>query len=133
MELNKDHYAREIVDIALKGGRVALVDNKPVACNVENCERCSACDGKYIDKLMEWGYEVYKKPTPKLSEAEIEELTYYFHHGYNYIVGVGTEEDFKIVIQSPSLKDVVAFETYQSLDPTQLYVIQNLLEDQNEK
>lgn len=37
---NKDLYKREIVEIAISGDKVAVVDNKPVKCSAIKCKEC---------------------------------------------------------------------------------------------
>lgn len=38
--LNKEKYAKEIISVAEKGRRIALVDGKVVACEDIDCNNC---------------------------------------------------------------------------------------------
>lgn len=70
---NGEKFAKEILDIACKGGSVAVTrDNKVVCCNDIDCESCifDSCD-KHIgrsqacyDRVREWSESEYvEKPT----------------------------------------------------------------------
>ena len=65
---NGEKFAKEILDIACKGGSVAVTrDNKVVCCNDIDCESCifDSCD-KHIgrsqacyDRVREWAESEY--------------------------------------------------------------------------
>lgn len=63
--LNKEKYAKEIVELAVNNETIALKDNKPISCRKINCNDC----GKYVPgygcsmkKLTEWANSEYKEP-----------------------------------------------------------------------
>ena len=69
--LNKEKYAKEIIDIAITGDDIALKCNKPIKCSKMFCNRCErklsidCCSEK---KLFEWANSKYKEPI--LDEVE---------------------------------------------------------------
>lgn len=69
--LNKEKYAKEIVEIAVNNGTIALKDNKPISCIKIKCIDCEqnvpGC-GCSMKKLTEWANSEYKDPI--LDEAE---------------------------------------------------------------
>lgn len=73
--LNKEKYAKEIVEIAINNGTIALKDNKPISCSKIKCIDCEqnvpGC-GCSMKKLTEWANSEYKEPI--LDEAEKEYL-----------------------------------------------------------
>ena len=69
--LNKEKYAKEIVEIALINERIALKDGKPSTCLKVGCSICERSRYKfYCDKfkLLEWANSEYKEPI--LDEVE---------------------------------------------------------------
>lgn len=73
--LNKEKYAKEIVEIAVNNGTIALKDNKPISCIKIKCIDCEqnvpGC-GCSMKKLTEWANSKYKEQI--LDEAEKEYL-----------------------------------------------------------
>ena len=63
--LNKEKYAKEIVEIAVNNGTIALKDNKPISCSKIKCIDCEqnvpGC-GCSMKKLTEWANSEYKEP-----------------------------------------------------------------------
>lgn len=74
--LNKEKYAKEIVEIAINNGTIALKDNKPISCIKIKCIDCEqnvpGC-GCSMKKLTEWANSEYKEQI--LDEAEKEYLS----------------------------------------------------------
>lgn len=68
--LNKEKFAKEIVDIAIKGGTLAVVDGKPIECiRVGNCRQCALnptdLDNHNCDKKrQEWADSEASDSTP---------------------------------------------------------------------
>lgn len=72
--LNKEKYAKEIVELVVNNEAIALKDNKPINCRKIKCNDCGrktncGCSAK---KLTEWANSEYKKPI--LDEVEKEYL-----------------------------------------------------------
>lgn len=141
METNKEHYAKEIIDICLADQKIGLQNNKPVICdNIVSCKDCGrASDGCSMDKLRKWGNQEYHEPVSKLTELEIEELTYFSHHGaveLNNSFNVGyTYKRWCIYCID---KDELVFDRfiecdYKSLDPCKIYNIEELLNAQSKR
>lgn len=67
--LSKEKFATEIVNIAIDGNGVALVDGIPRRCNGRNtpCEKCDLYDGTTCNKnkLKEWAESEYMDPFVK--------------------------------------------------------------------
>ncbi len=64
--LNRDKYAQEIVSITLKGGHIAIIDDKPVMCDGIDCGNCIREDGNWeCDEdrriLQAWANSEYKE------------------------------------------------------------------------
>ena len=57
--LNREAYAKEIADIAIAGGTIAIKDNKPVMCDGISCAKC-CCDYYDSGKIQEWANSEYK-------------------------------------------------------------------------
>ena len=68
--LNKEKYAKEIVELAVNNEIIALKDNKPISCPEIKCNDCgrnskSGCS-RHI--LTEWANSEYKEPILDNSE-----------------------------------------------------------------
>ena len=73
--LNKEKYAKEIVELSIMGVGIALKDNKPVSCCGLDCKECDRNDGTggcSLDELFGWANSEYKEPI--LTEKEKEYL-----------------------------------------------------------
>ena len=74
--LNKEKYAKEIVEIAVNNETIALKDNKPISCIKMKCIDCEqnvpGC-GCSMKKLTEWANSEYKEQI--LTEEEREYLS----------------------------------------------------------
>ena len=74
--LNKEKYAKEIMDLALKHDTVALVDGKVCSCNgIIDCNKCffntdwsSNCDRNFI----EWSNSEYKETEIDWSKVPVD-------------------------------------------------------------
>lgn len=80
---NREKFAKEILDIACKGGSVAVTrDNKVVCCNDIYCESCIFDSYKHIgrsqacyDRVREWAESEYvEKPKITLREEKFLSL-----------------------------------------------------------
>lgn len=89
-ELNKEHYAKEIIEIATEGEYLAVDKNtkKPTTCNKINCEDCIGYDEHFCSKIIkEWANSEYveSKPPVKLTQFEYEYLKRLKDDGYKYL------------------------------------------------
>lgn len=73
--LNKEKYAKEIVELAVKNEIIALKDNKPINCRKIKCNDCrlNTNRGCSKDKFTEWANSEYKEQI--LDEVEKEYLS----------------------------------------------------------
>ena len=76
--LNREKYAKEIVDITLVGGHIAIKNNKPVICDGTDCSNCLRDNGEWeCDKdrgiLRAWANSEYRESI--LSEEEKKYLS----------------------------------------------------------
>lgn len=63
--LNKEKFAKEIVEIAINGiaNDIAVVDGKPCMCKNTRCKDCDFNDSNYCSKeFKEWANSEYKEP-----------------------------------------------------------------------
>ena len=68
--LNKEKYAKEIVELAVNNETIALKDNKPISCMKIKCDDCERHTnlGCFNHILTKWANSEYKEPI--LDEAE---------------------------------------------------------------
>lgn len=64
--LNKEKYAKEILDVACRGERFAFVENKIIPCNKTSCRSCyfyalecglnkeEWANNEYVESLIDW-------------------------------------------------------------------------------
>lgn len=93
--LNKEKYAKEIIDIAITGDDIALKYNKPIKCSktlCNGCERNSSIDCCSEKKLFEWANSEYKEPV--LTEEEREYLSAVVKPFRKYVMYIA-KTDFK--------------------------------------
>lgn len=64
--LNKEKFAKEIVEIAVNGNRVAVVDGELVACDNIECKECDFYARGCRNGLPEWANSEYVE-NPKLT------------------------------------------------------------------
>lgn len=71
--LNREKYAKEIIDIAIKGKSFAVVNGKPT---VENTTSCRQCDFKHIYGCTEarerWANSEYVEPQADWSKVPVD-------------------------------------------------------------
>ena len=73
--LNKEKYAKEIVELAVNNETIALIDNKPISCMKIKCDDCERHTnlGCFNHILTKWANSEYKEPI--LDEVEKEYLS----------------------------------------------------------
>lgn len=60
--LNKEKYAKEILDIVCQGAKPAVVDNAPIKCtDVSDCRNCKFYDDDCGDAFVKWANSEYKE------------------------------------------------------------------------
>ena len=84
--LNKEKYAKEIIEIVTNGNSIAIVNNKPCSCeNIEYCSNCdlsSGCDD--CDELLKkWANSEYKEPEIDWNKVPIDTPIYVWDNNDN--------------------------------------------------
>lgn len=69
--LNREKFAKEILDIVCDGENVAVVDGKPRVCEGTPCGNCTL-DGGCRTKLKEWANSEYVEPPVDWSKVAVD-------------------------------------------------------------
>ena len=69
--LNREKFAKEILDIVCDGENVAVVDGKPRVCAGTPCGNCTL-DGGCRVKLKEWANSEYVEPPVDWSKVPVD-------------------------------------------------------------
>lgn len=72
---NFEKYKDDILELSKKTNRIAVANGKPMTCYNTKCSKCLFYRGdklycKSVEGLLEWLYEEYKEPAPKLTAKE---------------------------------------------------------------
>ena len=73
--LNREKFAKEIVDIACNGSFMAIVDGKPQICQNTLCRRCICHLGDYVcnsGAMIEWANSEYVEPPVDWSKVTVD-------------------------------------------------------------
>lgn len=72
--LNKEKYAKEILDIAVRGSAPGLRNGRPFACIVLGCSECECfqVDKDCSDIFFEWANSEYVEPPVDWSKVPID-------------------------------------------------------------
>ncbi len=71
--LNREKYAKEILDIVCNGDKIAVVDRKPRRCSGVKCNTCSlGMFGSCYDGLREWANSEYVEPPVGWSKVPVD-------------------------------------------------------------
>lgn len=73
--LNKEKYAKEIIEIACNGGNIAVVNGKLENCRKTQCNECNFNGGTIRDcerKTREWANSEYVEPPVDWSKIPID-------------------------------------------------------------
>ena len=129
METNKEHYAKEIIEIALQRKSIGVLNGKPLSCDAVNCDECDLSDFGCMS-VKEWGNAEYHEPVPELTELEIEELTYISHAQPGAYIRYYTDDGW--FAETNGFIRSLMYE-YETLNKEKDYFIKDLLEVQNAK
>lgn len=71
--LNKEKFAKEIVEIACRGESLSVINGKPAACALATCDECDFCtiDNCY-KRTQEWANSEYVEPSVDWSKIEVD-------------------------------------------------------------
>lgn len=99
--LNKEKYAKEILDIVCNTGDFpAVIKNKPIECNNIECKNCNLYDYDYScsEKFVEWANSEYKDPEIDWTKVPVDTPVYVWDsYGENklkrYFAGYDKDND----------------------------------------
>ena len=74
--LNKEKYAKEIIDIAISGEDIAMVNNKPCYCDITPCHKCDFFHGACEESLEQWANSEYKEKEIDWSKVPVDTPIY---------------------------------------------------------
>lgn len=75
--LNKEKYAKEIVELATNGvGNIAIVNNKPCCCDSTTCFECDFQYGDCDELLKQWANSEYKEREIDWSKVPVDTPIY---------------------------------------------------------
>ena len=74
--LNKEKYAKEIVEIAISGEDIAIVNNKPCYCDITPCHKCDFFHGACEELLEQWANSEYKEKEIDWSKVPVDTPIY---------------------------------------------------------
>ena len=75
--LNKEKYAKEILDIVCQDGvNPAVIDNIPVNCLGTECHRCQFYDTYCVGAFVKWANSEYKEPEIDWSKVPVDTPIY---------------------------------------------------------
>ena len=69
--LNREKYAKEILDIVCNGEDVAVVDGKPRRCTGTPCDTCVLC-GNCPKRFKHWANSEYVEPSVDWSKIPVD-------------------------------------------------------------
>ena len=83
--LNKEKYAKEIVELATNGiGSIAIVNDKPCCCGEDtSCSRCDLMYGDCDELLKKWANSEYKEREIDWSKVPVDTPIYVWDNNDN--------------------------------------------------
>ena len=83
--LNKEKYAKEIVELATNGiGSIAIVNDKPCCCGEgTSCSRCNLMYGDCDELLKQWANSEYKEREIDWSKVPVDTPIYVWDNNDN--------------------------------------------------
>ena len=82
--LNKEKYAKEIMDIALEHSSVAIVNSKPYCCEkIDSCQYCELNHGDCDKKFQDWANSEYKEPEIDWNKVPVDTPIYVWDNNDN--------------------------------------------------
>ena len=84
MMLNKEKYAKEILDIVCQDGvNPAVIDNIPVNCLGTECHSCQFYDTYCVGAFVKWANSEYKEREIDWSKVPVDTPIYVWDNNYN--------------------------------------------------
>lgn len=82
--LNKEKYAKEIIDIVCQDGvNPAVIDNIPVNCLGTECHRCQFYDTYCVGAFVKWANSEYKEREIDWSKVPVDTPIYVWDNNDN--------------------------------------------------
>ena len=82
--LNKEKYAKEIIDIVCQDGvNPAVIDNIPVKCLGTECHRCQFYDTYCVGAFVKWANSEYKEREIDWSKVPVDTPIYVWDNNDN--------------------------------------------------
>ena len=82
--LNKEKYAKEILDIVCQDGvNPAVIDNIPVNCLGTECHRCQFYDTYCVGAFVKWANSEYKEREIDWSKVPVDTPIYVWNNNDN--------------------------------------------------
>ena len=82
--LNKEKYAKEILDILCQDGvNPAVIDNIPVNCLGTECHRCQFYDTYCVGAFVKWANSEYKERKIDWNKVPVDTLIYVWNNNDN--------------------------------------------------
>ena len=83
--LNKEKYAKEILDIVCQDGvNPAVIDNIPVNCLGTECHSCQFYDTYCVRTFVEWANSEYKEREIDWNKVPVDTPIYVWDNGATY-------------------------------------------------
>ena len=96
---NKEKYANKIVEIGIKGSRIAIINGKPAACDLIACEECDLNGFPCAELLGIWAESEHVEPKPKLTQQERAFCEAFVDEHYLYtLLYIARDEDESLYI-----------------------------------
>ena len=70
--LNRDKYAKEILDIACKGDKIAICNGKVTSCEDLLCKDCDFGYSDCNEKILNWANSEYVEPPVDWSKVAVD-------------------------------------------------------------
>ena len=84
--LNKEKYAKEILDIVCEtGSRIGIINNTPIKCDNIQCRECKLCeyDGNCSQEFVKWANSEYKEREIDWNKVPVDTPIYVWDNNDN--------------------------------------------------
>lgn len=85
---NKEKWAKEIIEIAIRGERIAVHNGNPVPCGEMDCKKCQFGDVDTCDEeTKEWAETEYEEPKiqPEIKRLKVDDKILVSEEGKNWL------------------------------------------------
>lgn len=134
--LNKEKYAEEIVELAVKNEIIALKDNKPINCRKIKCNDCRLNTNRGCSKdiFTEWANSEYKEQIlDEVEKAYLSAVINPFRDKVKYMLKNSLNEEFiSIVLEDKERREYFNFPyfkkgtMYKGMEINKRYTLEEL-------